>query len=121
MKSVSLPISGPEADKARKIMMQYSLVISKDQTFVMTVAGPMKGTWKVEGNKVSLSVTEMMGMKMSEILAMARTNYANDPSPRHKAALDELSKPMVGVLSQDGKTITMKPPAGKAGFVFTKV
>jgi len=75
---------------------------------------PMKGTWAIKGNEVALTITEMMGRKMSEIVGMARTNYANDPSPRNKAALDELSKPMIGILSSDGKTLTMKPAPGKA-------
>lgn len=102
------------------MMMTATLEFSKNKTFAMVLGGPMKGTWKVTGKEVVLTIVEMMGMKMSEIVSMARTNYANDPSPKHKAALDELTKPMVGVLSADGKTLTMKPAPGKAGLVFMR-
>jgi len=121
VKSVSVPFTGPEAEKARAMMMKATLELSKDKTFTMNLVGPLKGTWKVTGKEVALTITEMMGRKMSEFVEMARTNYANDPSPRHKAALDELSKPMIGILSSDGKTLTTKPAPGKAGLVFMKI
>jgi hypothetical protein len=120
VKSVSVPISGPEAEKAKAMMMPATLEFAKDKSFSMMLVRPMKGTWKVTGREVALTITDMMGTKMSEIVAMARSNYANDPSPRHKAVLDELSKPMIAVLSSDGKTLTFKPAAGKAVLVFMK-
>jgi len=120
VKSVSLPTTGPQAEKAKAMMMTATLEFSKDKSFSMILVGPMKGTWTVKGSEVALTVTEMMGRKMSEIVAMARSNYASDPSPQHKAALDELTKPMVGILSPDGKILTMKPAPGKAGLVFKR-
>jgi hypothetical protein len=119
-KSVSLPVSGPEAEKAKVVMRGTTLTLSKDKAFAMTLGGPMTGTWKLTGYDLALTITDMMGQKMSEIVAMARTNYSNDPSPRNKAALAELSKPLIAVLSSDGKTLTLKPAAGKAGLVFMR-
>jgi len=101
-------------------MMTSALQFSKDKTFSMFLVGPMKGTWQITGHNVALTISELMGKKMSEFVAMARSNYTNDPSPRNKSVLDELSKPMIGVLSSEGKTLTMKPPAGKAGLVYMK-
>ncbi len=117
-----MPALGTQTEraKAREMMMPTTLEFSKDKTFQMTLVSPMKGTLKVKGNEVFLTITYMMGKKMSDFVAMARTDYANDPSPRYKAALDELSKPMAGLLSPDGKTLTMKPAPGKAGLVFMK-
>ena len=79
----------------------------------MKLVVPMRGTWKLSRNVLSLTIAEMNGRNMSEYMAMAHMNYDNDPSPRHRAALDELSKPMIGILSSDGKILTMKPAPGK--------
>jgi len=121
VKSVLLPASGPEAEKAKAMMMSSTIVFSKNKTFAMTLGGPMKGTWDVKGSEVALTIAEMMGRKMSEFVAMARANYLRQPSHRNKAALDELSKPLMAMLSSDGKTLTIKPTPGKAGLVFIKV
>jgi hypothetical protein len=120
LKSVSVPATGPTADKVKAMMKTITLTLAKDKSFSMILVEPMKGTWKLTGHTFALTITEMLGRKMSEVLAMARENYANDPSPGHKATLDELSKPMIFVLSADSKTLTLQPAPGKAGFVLMK-
>jgi len=120
VKSVTVPASGPPAEQAKSMLMSATIQFSRDRTFAMTLVGPMKGTWKVTGHTVALTFTDLLGRKMSEILNMARVNYSNEPSPRNRAVLDELSKPMIGILSSDGKTLTTKPPTGKSGIVFIR-
>ena len=121
-KRFRIPVGGPEAERAKaKAMMMTSVIqFSKDKTFAMTMGAPMKGTWKATGHNIALTITDLMGRKMSEIVDMARSTYRNDPSPQHKAVLDELSKPLMAVLSSNGKTLTLKPAPGKAGAVFMK-
>ena len=117
---MSVPVSGPTAEKARAMMMTSTLNLSRDKTFTMILVDPMKGTWKVTGHNLALTITEMLGRKMTDILAMVRSNYENDPSPRHKAALEELSKPMIFAISADSKTLTLKQAPGKAGLVLMR-
>ncbi len=102
------------------MLMSASIDFSKNKTFAMSMGGPMNGTWKVTGHDVALTVVDMMGRKMTDFVAMARANYKTGPSARNKAILEELSKPLMAVLSADGKTLTLKPAPGKAGIVFMR-
>ena len=120
IKSVLAPITGPEAQKAKAMVRNSTIEFRKDKTFAMLLVEPMKGRWKVTGHDVALKITFAMGRNMSEIVDMARAAYENDPSPRNKAALDELSKPMRAVLSADGKVLTFKPAAGRLQLIFQK-
>ncbi|HWD38736.1 MAG TPA: hypothetical protein VG944_07795 [Fimbriimonas sp.] len=119
-KTVSVPLSGRQAEAAKLFLKSSRITFSKNKSFTMLLGGPMTGTWKVVGRNVELHITEVQGQKMGDIIEIARINYANDPSPRHKAALDELTKPLMAVLSTDGKTLTLKPATGKAVVAFIK-
>lgn len=119
-KEVRLPVTVRAADATRKVLMKSNLELRADHTFDILMGGPMKGTWEVKDNQLLLSFTEMGGYKMSEVLSMVQRNYANNPTPARKAALDELSHPLVMAVSADRKTLTTKSAPGKGIVTFIR-
>ena len=75
-------------------MMTFDLNVSKDKTFTMAMMGmPMKGTWVQNGDVMSLTPTEFMGMKPEDF---AKKNGA-------QASVND--KPMLLKVAPDGKSL----------------
>jgi len=81
--------SYPGGGLVKSLQAMFSFEFKKDNTFV----GPMtmEGTYAMDGNKVTLTISKMMGIDVSKM-----------PSSPNQ-------KPMVGQLSDDGNTITIQP------------
>jgi len=78
-----------------------SLELRRDNTFFMRMVFELEGTWKLQGGKVVLTPTKLVGME--DMKSKTET------------------KPIEGVVEQDGKTLTFTPPDEKdPQLVFTK-
>lgn len=104
---IEAPKSGKEAlsEQEAKVLsaMESSmrLRLSQDLTFSLYMMVEILGTWRLDGNRVTLYPTKMMGMDVKE-------------------SGGTKSDPLVGVVSSDGLTITASEPGGPGKVVFTK-
>jgi hypothetical protein len=108
----------PEQQKSPAAAMMKSMTptleLKKDNTFAMTMVFPIEGTWAMASNKLSLTMTKMMGMSIDDIKKQAaKSGQANS---------SEMDKPMVFDVSADGKTLTAVDNKSTAGgsLTFTK-
>ena len=71
-----------------------------------------KGTWKLEGDVVTETVTTMNGVSPSELKSRMQARFPNPPA-QIKKVMDDLDKPNVYKLSSDSKSMTTDPSRDK--------
>ena len=83
---------------AEALVGSMSLEIKEGKAFTMTAMGfPIEGTWTLNGDKLTLTPTKVMGM---------------DPKTASKDSTSKSDEPMELTVSSDGKTLM---PTKKAG------
>lgn len=82
--------------KAVLVVGQVPLEIKGDNTFLMNMKGPVEGSWKQSGDRYELTLEKMMGRTMDEIISMTKPDAAAEA---------EMRKPMVLMISKDGKVL----------------
>jgi hypothetical protein len=94
-------LSEQEAKVLAAMESSMKLRLSQDLTFSLNMMVEILGKWELDGDRITLYPTKMMGMDIKE-------------SEGTKA------DPLVGVVSSDGRTITASEPGGSGRVVFTK-
>jgi hypothetical protein len=61
----------PAAKMAEQMAKSMSLELKADKTFVMNMMLPFEGTYAVSGDKLTLTMTKMMGMTLEDAKKMA--------------------------------------------------
>lgn len=119
-------VSSANASMAKSMMSSITLEFKPDKHYTMSVILPIEGTWTISDHTVSMTMTKMMGMDMTQlkqtVQQQAKTNPAVAKSlQQNPNSMDALNKPQTATLSDDGKTLTVKDNSGKGGdMVFTK-
>ncbi len=79
----------------------FSLELREDKTFTLTAIIPIEGKWSISGDKITMIAEKFMGMTKEDAKKMAASKGKGNPN--------DMDKPMVGIVSEDGMTITMDP------------
>lgn len=104
---IEAPRSGPGAISEKEAKMlaamesAMKLRLSQDLTFSLDMMAEILGTWKLDGDRITLVPTKLMGMDIKD----------GDGAK---------ADPLVGRVSSDGRTITASEPGGAGRIVFTK-
>lgn len=85
------------AEMAKAMLGNMSLELKADKTFVLNMMLAIEGNWTFADNNVTLTPTKMMGMDVSKMPASTKATQ----------------KPMVCMLSADGKQLTLQDSSGK--------
>lgn len=99
-----------------------TMTVKADKTWasqlpVLNRKMPFIGTWSLSGDTVNLAPTKLGNQTVAEI----RVSAAKLPSPDMKKQVEEMIKADDFILSEDGKTMTLKDPkAGVPSLTFTK-
>jgi hypothetical protein len=94
-------LSPQEAKALSAMESSMRLRLSQDLTFSLNMMVEILGTWQLEGDRITLYPTKMMGMDIKE-------------------SGGTKSDPLVGIVSSDGRTITASEPGGTGKVVFMK-
>jgi len=89
-------------DLAKQFAKAVTLEFKGDKTFSMNMVFPVEGTYELNGNTATMKLTKMNGMETTKM----NTGDANQ-GPGNAAIL--------ATLSDDGKSLTLTPPAGATG------
>lgn len=89
-----------EREMVESMNKGITLDLKADETFEMMMMVKVKGNWKVADGKLTLTPTEMMGMKMTE-------EELKDPD----------NKPLVGEIQAGGKEIVIRHEDPKQGIL----
>lgn len=121
---LALALVGCKGNREKELVGTWSspkgiqYVLNPAKTFSLKVRiVRQEGTWSIDGDKATLTVTTINGKPASEVKAQLEKSAASLPANLRQAA-DEIGKPIVFALSPDGKTLT-KEGAGPS-FVLTK-
>ncbi len=95
----------PDAIRNAIANLTISLELKKDSKgkafTILASMIPIEGQWSLSGNTVTLSMSSAAGMDPS---ALAKSAQAQG----QKVSESDVRKPMIGTLSEDGKTLTVK-------------
>ena len=87
-----------------------STALTEDKKFTTSVGGfNLTGTWKVEGDDVSLQPEMANGKTIAELKTALQAGMARVPAAQKavaEGALKNIDAPLVYTLSADGKTLT---------------
>ena len=118
--------SGPGAAFAKSMMNAITIEFKPSKQYTMSMMFPIEGTWTLDGTTVSMQMTKMMGMDLSQLKQTVETQAKTNPTVAQQLkanpnGMDSMGKPQTATLSDDGKTLTVKDNTGKGGdMVFTK-
>jgi len=112
--TIELPPQAPAkvVDQIKKnVVPNTSATFNKDKSFAFTLVYPLQGQWELKDHTVTLKVTQVMGTPIDKVNQILIANAKGDKAKIKQ--IQETNPNMTAVISEDGKTMSVKQDSGK--------
>lgn len=108
-------IAGAQAESTKGLLMSTTYQFKDDKKVSISMAkSAMEGDWALTSKGVEVNIKTVLGQTLDQMKQKAKA------TPEASKVAEEWYKPLLGILSGDGKTLTIPAPGGRASFILEK-
>ncbi|AIE86084.1 hypothetical protein OP10G_2716 [Fimbriimonas ginsengisoli Gsoil 348] len=116
VKEVTLTgVAGAQAESMKGLLMSTTYQFKDDKKVSISMAkAAMEGDWALTSKGVEINIKTVLGLTLDQIKQKAKG------APEASMLAEVWYKPVLGILSGDGKTLTIAVPGGLGSFILEK-